>query len=52
MLHSLVSTIYSIRMKLPSDQFAQLDISAKWLEGAEVCASTELVHFYSCDEGI
>ena len=33
---------------------AQLDISAKWLEPVEVCASpsTERVYFYSYDEGI
>ena len=37
-LHSLVSTIYSIWMKLLSDEVAQLDISAKWLDGVEVCA--------------
>ena len=31
---------------------AQLDISAKWLERSEVCASpsTDRVYFYSCDE--
>ena len=41
-------------MKLPLEEFAQLDISAKWLEPVEVCASpsTECVHFYSYDEGI
>ena len=40
--------------KLPSDGVAQLDISTKWLEHVEVCASpsTERVHFYSYDEGI
>ena len=39
---------------LPSEEVAQLDISAKWLQRVEVCASpsTERVHIYSCDEGI
>ena len=39
---------------LPSDEVAQLDISAKWLQRVEVCAfpSTERVYYYSCDEGI
>ena len=39
---------------LPSDEVAQLDISAKWLQRVEVCASpsTERVHYYSCNEGI
>ena len=54
LLHSLVFTLYSFWMKLPSDEFAQLDISAKWLERVEVCTSpsTECVHFYSSNEGI
>ena len=39
LLCSLVSTIYSIWMKLPSDEVAQFDISAKWLECVEVCFS-------------
>ena len=39
---------------LLSDEVAQLDISAKWLEPVEVCASpsTERVYFNSYDEGI
>ena len=38
--------------KYPPDEVAQLDISAKWVEPVEVCASpsTEYVHFYSYNE--
>ena len=40
--------------KVLSDEVAQVDISAEWLERVDVCASpsTECVHFYSCDKGI
>ena len=43
-----IATIYNIWMKLRSNEVAQLDISAKWLERVEVCASpsTERVQLW------